>query len=151
MLSAAINLTDLYLEDETAWLDAMSERIQAGAWDELDYVHLQEYLADMAKPDRREVESRLVVLLTHLLKWNFQPDRRSRSWVLSIIVQRQELVRDAGKGVLRNHAEAVLHDAYADAVVRATAETGLAAAAFPGQCPFTLEELLAFEPVLDHE
>ena len=101
-------LPDLYESDETAWLEAMAELIQQGQCHDLDYVHLQEYLTDMAKRDRREVESRLALLLAHVLKWMHQPDRRSGSWRGTIIEQRQELAGLADRGVLRNHAEAVL-------------------------------------------
>jgi hypothetical protein len=136
-------LSQLYETDETAWLEAMAELIQQGRRDELDYPHLAEYLSDMARRDRREVESRLATLLTHMLKWTYQPDHRSRSWRGTIIEQRQELARHASRGVLRNHAEAVLADAYAEAIVRAAAETGLAAESFPSACPYTLEQLLS--------
>jgi hypothetical protein len=151
MTAATQNLADLYLEDETAWLDAMAERIQAGALDELDFAHLQEYLSDMAARDRREVKSRLIVLLAHILKWTGQPDHRTRGWVLSILEQRQELQDLVGKGVLQNHAREVLQDAYSAAVLRASAETGLEADDFDANCPYTLEDLLAFDPVLDQE
>lgn len=136
-------LSQLYEADETAWLEAMAELIQHGRRDELDYPHLEEYLSDMAKRDRREVKSRLTTLLTHSLKWMHQPDHRSRSWRGTIIEQRQELSNHAASGVLRNHAEAVLADAYAEAVERAAAETNLAIEAFPRACPYTLEQLLA--------
>jgi hypothetical protein len=142
---APVDLSSLYELDETAWLEAMAGLAARGCAKELDLSHLAEYLSDMARRDRREVESRLVVLLVHLLKWTHQPDHRSRSWLASIIEQRQELNRLAGRGVLRTHAETVLHEVYADAVERATAETGLAADRFPAECPYTLDELLSIE------
>src|SRR3954454_5279931 len=70
-------LTALYERDETAWLEVMAELIRDGRFGELDYENLGEYLADMARRDRREVESRLAVLIAHLLKWEHQPRRRS--------------------------------------------------------------------------
>lgn len=136
-------LSQLYEVDETAWLEAMTELIQQGRCDQLDYPHLQEYLGDMARRDRREVESRLRTLLTHVLKWLHQPDHRSRSWRGTIIEQRQELSDLTASGVLRNHAETVLADAYAKAVERAAAETNLAAESFPEACPYTLDQLLS--------
>jgi hypothetical protein len=137
----------LYHEDETAWLEAMVDLLRAGAYTELDHASLLEYLTDMARRDRREVESRLVILLTHVLKWNHQPDHRSRSWRASIIEHRQELARLATRGVLRNHAAAVLGEMYAEAVERAAAETGLPHSAFPVECGWSVGELLSFEPV----
>jgi hypothetical protein len=121
----------------------MADLIQHGQWGDLDYPHLGEYLRDMARRDRREVEGRLATLLAHVLKWRHLPEHRSRSWRGTIIEQRQELARLTGRGVLRNHAEAILADSYAEAVERAAAETGLAASTFPAECPFTLEQLLA--------
>src|SRR5882724_3211235 len=109
----------LYEQDETAWLEAMSELIRLGRLDEVDYPNLADYLADMARRDRREVESRLTVLLTHALKWAHQPDHRSGSWRGTIIEQRQELEGLVSRGVLRNHAEAVLADTYRKAIERA--------------------------------
>src|ERR1700680_2338834 len=75
-----LDLKTLYEQDETAWLEAMAGLAANGRAAEMDYPHLSEYLADMARRDRREVFSRLVVLLSHLLKWEHQPERRAGSW-----------------------------------------------------------------------
>src|SRR5271166_2831123 len=85
---------------------------------------------------------RVASLLSHLLKWTDQPDHRSRGWRATVIEQRQELNRLAGRGVLRNHAQEVLADVYTEAVERAAAETGASRDRFPGECPYTLDELL---------
>jgi hypothetical protein len=144
-VQALDTLPDLYEQDETAWLEAMAELARDGRSADLDLPHLAEFLADMAKRDRREVESRMVVLLAHLLKWVHQPDRRSRSWRGTIIEQRQELNGLADRGVLRNHAAAVLAAAYSNAVERAANETGLAIDQFPKECPYTIDQLLAVD------
>jgi hypothetical protein len=68
VLKITDSLAALYTADETAWLDAMAELIGTGRLGELDYLHLKEYLQDMATRDRREVSSRLRVLLIHVLK-----------------------------------------------------------------------------------
>jgi hypothetical protein len=138
-------LPALYESDETAWLDSMAELARDGRCEDLDLPHLAEYLSDMARRDRREVESRLVVLLAHLLKWAHQPDDRPRSWLVTVIEQRQELRRLASRGILRNHAEAVLADMYLEAVERAAAETGLSPDRFPMECAYTLDQLLTVE------
>ncbi|HET6572196.1 MAG TPA: DUF29 domain-containing protein [Fimbriiglobus sp.] len=144
-----VTLADLYESDETAWLDATADLIRRGAYRELDYAHLEEYLTDMARRDRREVESRLVVLIAHILKWVYQPDQRTRGWQGTIVEQRQELSRLAARGVLRKHAEAVLAEMYAEGVERAVAETGLPAQSFPAGCPHSLEQLLSFDPAAE--
>ncbi len=142
----AASLADLYLADETAWLEAHAALIAAGRCDEIDMPHLAEYLADMANRDRKEVKSRLVVLLTHLLKWEYQPERRGGSWAGTIEEQRQELVDDLTSGTLRNHAAAVFAAAYAMARKRAAAETQLPVGTFPEACEWDLVGVLA-EPV----
>ena len=123
--AAAESLSALYTVDETAWLEAMSTAAREGDWAALDLDHLSEYLSDMAIRDRREVKSRLVVFLTHLLKWSYQQEKRSRSWRTTLLHQRNELADLAGRGVLRAHAEAVLADTYDRAVELAMSETAL--------------------------
>src|SRR6202162_2269896 len=139
----AFDLSLLYEQDETAWLEAMSALAASGRYAEMDYRHLSEYLADMAKRDRREVFSRLVVLLSHLLKWDHQPERRSGSWRGTIREQRRELRQLFESGTLRNHAEAVLPDAYAEARRQAADETELRLNVFPVEDARGLEDLLA--------
>jgi hypothetical protein len=139
----AVDLSALYERDETAWLEAMSALAASGRYAEMDYRHLSEYLADMAKRDRREVFSRLVVLLSHLLKWEHQPEQRSGSWRGTIRAQRRELRQLLESGTLRNHAQAVLADAYAEARRQAADETELSPDVFPAEDTRTLDELLA--------
>jgi hypothetical protein len=135
-------LSALYLEDETAWLEHNAALIRQGRLAEVDYDHLAEYLDDMSRRDRREVKSRLAVLLAHRLKWQFQPEKRSRSWLSTIITQRQELDDLVSSGVLRAYAFEVLGEAYANAVAIAAAETGMDGKAFPAENPFSLEDLM---------
>jgi hypothetical protein len=139
----ALELSVLYERDETAWLEAMSALAASGRHAEMDYRNLSEYLADMAKRDRREVFSRLVVLLTHLLKWEHQPERRSGSWRGTIVEQRRELRQLIESGTLRNHAASVLADAYAAAREQAAAETELPLDVFPTEDARGVDELLA--------
>jgi len=116
----------LHDQDETAWLDVMAELARAGRTEELDLPHLADYLSDMARRDRRELESRLVILLNHLFKWTHQPAHRSRSWRSTVVERRQEMNRLAGRGVLRNHGETVLAELDPEAA----------------ECPFPFDQLL---------
>jgi hypothetical protein len=136
-------LNALYEQDETRWLETMSALAADRRYAEMDYMHLSEYLADMAKRDRREVFSRLVMLLTHLLKWEYQPERRSGSWRGTIREQRRELRQLLESGTLHNHAEAVLADAYVEARRQAADETELRLNVFPAEDARGLDELLA--------
>ena len=136
-------LADLYERDETAWLEVMAELAAEGRVAELDLPNLAEYLTDMARRDRREVNSRLALLLMHLLKWEFQPGHRSGSWRATIRVQRTDLRMLLESGSLWNHAEAVLHEVYEEAKKLAADEAGLPLEAFPEECGWKLTVLLA--------
>jgi len=133
----------MYEADETAWLEAAAELIRGGRLAEVDLNTLAEYLTDMARRDRREVFSRLVVLLSHLLKWEHLPDRRSGSWRGTILEQQRELQQLLESRTLRNHALTVFADAYAEARKQAAAETGLARKAFPHECRWDIDSALA--------
>ncbi len=141
----AAKLSRLYREDETGWLERMSALIEKRRYDALDYANLQEFLLDMAKRDRREVLSRLKILLVHLLKWEHQPRRRTAGWEHTIRDQREELQDLLESQTLKNHAAEVLSKAYARAVPRAAAETGLPEDTFPRECPYSIDELLSEE------
>jgi hypothetical protein len=125
-------LTALYEADETAWLDAMAELVAQGRFAELDQIHLAEYLSDMAKRDRREVSNRLA----QLLKWYFQPVKRTRSRERSIELQRQKLQQILDSATLRNHAEDHLAEMYAKAIRLVIIDTDLPVEAFPPVRPF---------------
>jgi hypothetical protein len=133
----------LYLADETAWLELTAQQVADGRWNEIDRDNLSEYLTDMAARDRREVMSRLVVLLTHLLKWVHQANKQTGSWKATIAFQKFELQQLLESGTLCNHAGAILEKAYARAVDQATTGTGLPATTFPQACPYSLDDLLA--------
>jgi hypothetical protein len=139
---AATPLSSLYEVDETAWLETMAGLIAERRFEELDYENLAEFLSSMAIRDRREVLSRLTVLLAHLLKWEYEPKKRTRSWISTIVTQRDDLESILESATLLNHARDVLPKAYKKAVRRASAETSLAESVFPATCPGTLEEVL---------
>src|SRR5260370_36501850 len=138
----AVPLHDLYELDETAWLEQMSRLAAEGRFNKMDHEHLSEYLSDMARRDKREVWSGLVILVAHLLKWHYQPGNRTKSWRKTIREQRDELAFDFKSGSLRRHAEEILVEVYAKAVEQAADETGLAKARFPAELPWTLDEVL---------
>jgi hypothetical protein len=140
-----VPLPSLYYEDETAWLEVMAQLVAERRFDEFDCEHLSEYLSDMARRDRREVYSRLVVLLTHLLKWDYQPEKRSGSWRGTILAQRRELRLLLESGVLRNHAIASLAEAYQEAREQAAAETELPIEVFPEECERSIDDLISRE------
>ncbi len=142
--AGSLTLYDLYERDEVAWYGAMIELIEQGRTESLDFVNLKELLESMAKREHREVKSRLRILLAHWLKWEYQPDQRSGSWVATLLTRRFEL-RDevCASRVLYNYAIEIIDEVYPRAVVLAATESGLPAETFPETCPVTLDELLA--------
>lgn len=132
----------LFEADETAWLEHTAELVRSGDFDQVESNSLAEYLTDMAKRDRREVLSRLVVLLTHLLKWHLQPDQQSGSWRGTIREQRRELRQLLESRTLLNHATTCFAEAYLEARAQSADETGLELSVFPQECPWDLDTVL---------
>ncbi|MBX9678286.1 MAG: DUF29 domain-containing protein [Gemmataceae bacterium] len=133
------SLGSLYEADETAWLDRMAKLVAERRFNEMDSSNLAEFLTDMAKRDRREVFSRLVVLLSHLLKWSHHEDHRSSSWRATIRTQRLELRQFFESASLLRHAAAELAKAYAEARIAAAEELDTDVNAFPSESPWTVQ------------
>ncbi len=132
-----------YDQDFNSWIDKHISLLKMGKFNELDTEHLIEELEDMGKSNVRELESRFIILIAHLLKWQFQVDKQSSSWRGSITEQRVQILRLLKKipSLKRNLQDAV-SDAYSDALFLASDETGLAEKSFPQTCPYTIEQLL---------
>ncbi|MEA2790273.1 MAG: hypothetical protein QOG73_2679 [Acetobacteraceae bacterium] len=138
---------ELYELDEHEWIAAQIAALTDGHLDRLDRANLIEFLTEMTIRDRRELQSRLVVLLQHLLKVQYQPEKLTRSWVTTIIEQQSE-IRSIIESIpsLGRQADTVAAAAYPDAVRRAARETGLPPARFPSKSPWTVAAALAFDP-----
>jgi Domain of unknown function DUF29 len=136
-----------YDRDFYAWTQETAELICRGEWEAVDREHVAEEIADMGKRDKREVRSRMTVLLLHLLKWQAQPELRDKSsWRATIVEQQDqlELLFEDSPSLYRA-AEDELALIYGRAVKRAAKETGLGVGAFPKECPFTLEQVLGMD------
>ena len=135
----------LYEKDFFAWTQEQAKFIKEKAFDKLDLTHLFEEVESMGKHEKRELSSRLSVLLMHLLKWQFQPTRRVTSWELTIKEQRSELVHHLKENPsLKNptyFAETFEH-AYEIAVLKAAKETKLSLNAFPNVCKWDISQIL---------
>ncbi len=132
-----------YDQDFYAWVLENAELLRQGRFSEVDIEHVAEELEDMGKSTKRELVSRLAVLLAHLLKWDFQPDRRGNSWRYTIEEQRlriAQLLRENPS--LRHLLGEMFEEAYRYAVLAAARETQLKKELFPQTCPFTLERVL---------
>jgi hypothetical protein len=133
----------LYESDFYAWTQAQADALRRRSVNELDWENLFEEVESMGKQQRSELHSHFVILLQHLLKWRFQPARRSRSWRLSVDEQRREIERLLGENPsLQPVIGDILRQAYPMARLRALRETRLADAAIPVDNPFGLSEAL---------
>jgi len=140
-------MTKLYERDFFAWTQDQADALRRRSVNELDWENLLEEVESMGRQARNELRSHLIVLLTHLLKWRFQPQRRSRSWTFSILEQRREAERLILENPsLKPELAEILGDAYRTARLRAARETRLTAKRFPKESPFTWDQAMT-EPV----
>ncbi|MEA1053567.1 DUF29 domain-containing protein, partial [Lamprobacter modestohalophilus] len=135
-----------YAHDFHAWTEQQARLLRQGQWAEADMEHIAEELDTLGASERRELESRLKVLLLHLLKWQYQPDQRSSSWIGTIDEQRDQLdslLRQSPS--LRRLMSEYLDYAYPKARRGASRETGLSSATFPDTCPYAEQDVLDSE------
>lgn len=131
-----------YETDFCHWALHNAQLLREGKFSELDVKHLIEELEDMGN-NRQELASRFMVLIGHLLKWEYQPNHRSNSWESSINEQRLQinwLIQD--KPSLKPSLLKAITKAYPHAVKLAVKDTKLPKGQFPPECPYTMEQLL---------
>jgi hypothetical protein len=140
------NTTISYEKDFYQWALNNSRLLKEGKLTEIDAENIAEELESMGKRDKRQVINRLIVLLTHLLKWEFQPEKRSGSWKGTIMEQRRrilQLLEDSPS--LNNEIDKKLNYAYQEAVKQASVEMNSDPLLFPEQCPYQKEYILSDE------
>ncbi|AFZ58198.1 DUF29 domain-containing protein [Anabaena cylindrica FACHB-243] len=134
---------NLYDQDFYLWIDTTAKQLKAGKFAEIDLENLIEEIESMGRSEKRELKSRLIVLLMHLLKWQYQPEKRSESWRSTITEQRiciETLLEDSPS--LQPLLAEIFTDCYEKARLKASNETGIKLNLFPNKSPFTLEESL---------
>jgi len=133
----------LYVDDFYRWTQTQAELLRKQQFGDVDLEHLVEEIESMGKSEKRELENRLEVLTTHLLKWQFQPALRSRSWLSTIKERRRRLERHLEENPsLRPGLAATLKEVYLYAVLATERETGLGEESFPAISPYTVIQLL---------
>ena len=132
-----------YADDFYTWTREQSERLRSGDLSGLDRENLAEEIESLGKSQYDSLVSLWRVVLLHMLKFDYQPERRSRSWTVSIRTHRNRAadVLEDNPGLKSRLAQALMR-AYRDAREEASAETGLPLKRFPKECPYTREELL---------
>jgi len=137
------NQQSLYDTDYLIWIKTTVEKLRVHDYSNIDWENLIEEIEDMGRSERRSLESNLIVVLTHLLKWQYQPELRSGSWKGSIVEHRRRIRKALKESPsLKPYLEEVFAECYLDAVEQASAETELPVETFPQLCPYTSAEIL---------
>ncbi len=133
----------LYDADFVQWSSRTAQLLREHRFEDLDLEHLIEEIEDLGNRHRDALESQLTRLLMHLLKYEFQPEQRSGSWLGSIKEARKQIKRLCRRyPSLKLHLEQCWEDCYADAIEDASDETGLPQSQFPAHCPYAIAEVL---------
>jgi hypothetical protein len=133
----------LYEQDFYQWTERMATVLRNGDFDQLDIENIAEEIESLGRSDKRELKSRLTLLLMHLLKWHYQPEYRSKSWKATIIEQRIRILDLLSESPsLGSYLEGQTEKCYKNAKALATAETGLEPRAFTENCPYPLTKAL---------
>lgn len=135
--------TTLYETDFYAWTQHQAALLRAEEFSEVDWHNLIEEIETLGRSDKRELSNRLEVLLMHLLKWQYQARKRSKSWRVTIAEQRRRLRGLLAESPsLRAQLDVFVLIAYPDAIQAATIETGLPEQTFPAQCPWSSVQIM---------
>lgn len=139
-----------YTTDFNLWIQRTAQLLRERRWHEIDLEHLIEEIEDLGKSERRGVASQLVRLLLHLLKWQYQPQRRSDSWLDSITDARTQIelaIEDSPS--LKSYPAEQLEQSYQRARRQAAKQTGMPLSVFPEECPYSLESVLGEDRLPD--
>ena len=140
----ATSPSNLYDDDFYAWTVEQSALLRQKAWDFLDLEHLIEEIESLGRQQRQELRNRLSILLGHLLKWEFQPERRSRSWLATIRIQRRDILRLLKDNPsLKPYLTEAVQEGYENGKDLAIGETNLPSTVFPRDCLYDIDEILA--------
>ncbi len=134
-------MATLYEQDYALWSEQMADLISSKRFEELDIENLVEEVRDLSKRERDRLLSSLSLIVQHLLKWDYQPQHRSRSW--QGIIQREraniDLYLEDSPSLKRYLTDEWLHKIYKIAYADAFRETGLE---FPETCPYVINDVL---------
>jgi hypothetical protein len=136
-------MSEKYLVDFSSWINQTAQLLRERRWHEVDVAHLIEEVEDLGKSERRGIASQLTRLLLHLLKWHYQPQRRSDSWLDSITDARTQIelaIEDSPS--LGSYPAEQLKESYQRARRQAAKQTSMEISMFPDECPYPLELVL---------
>ena len=136
-------VSNLYESDFYAWTQEQVRLLQDRRWDCLDLPNLIEEIESLGKREKQELRNRLGVLLGHLLKWEFQPTHRSKSWLATIREQRREskdILKDSPS--LKPYLAEAIEKAYQSGLDLVVRETPLDYPDLPETCPYSADQIL---------
>ena len=137
---------DLYDTDFYAWTQEQARLLRERRFADLDLDNLVDEVESVGKSDKDQIESRLEVLMAHLLKWKYQPGGRGTSWTGTIFEQRGRIARLLKSSPsLREFYQQAVAESYLAARLLAAKETGIAFGLFPENCEFTPEQVIDLE------
>ena len=130
-------------EDVYGWAIYTAQLLRDKKMSELDFENIIEEMEALGRSEKHELINRLSVLLSHLLKWQYQPTMRGHSWVYSIKEQRkQSKIHLKDNPSLKSKLDDILIDAYDVAISKAAKETTLDEKEFPQECPYTFDQIM---------
>lgn len=136
-------VTPKYEEDVYGWAIRTAQLLKDGKMNEVDFENIIEEIEALGRSEKYELINRLSVLLSHLLKWQYQPAMRGHSWIYSIKEQRkQSKIHLKDNPSLKSKLDDILIDAYDVAISKAAKETTLDEKLFPQECPYTFEQIM---------
>jgi hypothetical protein len=137
---------ELYQQDHYLWMVTTAKLLRDRRLEQIDFEHLIEEIEEMGKDKQRELKSRLVVLLIHILKYQYQREKRSSSWVSTILEQQDQieyLLEDSPS--LKPYYREIFKPCYHKAIRHASLETNLSVQVFPTDYPFSPEDVINFD------
>lgn len=135
--------TELYEGDYYLWIQDTVGKLKNQNYDQVDWTSLLDEIEALGRRERRILETSLVAILLHRLRWQYQPDQRLKSWKVIVLERRRqlrELLKDSPS--LKPYLEEVFEECYRDAVEQASAITGISVKAFPSECAYSIAEVL---------
>lgn len=145
-MNKAKKIHDLYEKDAFQWYNENAKLLREKKFELIDTENLAEEVESMGRAERDKLESFLIQLFLHLLKWKYQPNRRGSSWEISIKKQRRHIQDHLAENPsLKGHISQICKKAYYYSKLDAIEETGLSLETFPEEIPFTFEEALKDE------
>jgi Domain of unknown function DUF29 len=133
----------LYETDFVRWVETTAEQLRTQNYADVDWINLIEEIEDISRREWKSLKSNLVVILLHLLKWQYQPESRSGSWRGSIREHRRRIGDDLKDSPsLTPYLQEAFAECYANARKQTADETGLSLETFPVDCPYTSSQTL---------